>query len=161
MTSSADLHHDMLTLVRRFDHPPESVFGAFTTAESCASWMCPAPGAQVRCDPFDFRPGGCSVTQMDFGSEGTWRSTDIYALVAPAQLILMHSRLEGPDGLESATVATLRFTPDAGGCVLRMTEQGAFASAESVAGQREGWDAMFDTLSAHLSESLARLNSRV
>ena len=159
MTSSTNLHHDTLTLVRRFDHPPEAVFGAFTTAEGCASWMCPAPGAQVRCDPFDFRPGGCSVTQMDFGPDGMWKSTDIYALISPAQLILMHSRLEGPDGFESATVVTLGFAPDAGGCVLQMTEQGVFASAGSVAGQRDGWNAMFDTLADQLSENLARLSS--
>lgn len=150
-----NLHHETISLDREFSHTPAQVMKAFSTAKGYAAWSSPAIGCTVTCDPFDFREGGVVVVNMDMGDEGGWTNTDRFLVIKPGHIV-QSTTLEGPPGLECASMVSLELFDTPGGCRMKVTEQGTyFMGAEGAGMHKEGWQSMLDNFASYLADEYA------
>jgi uncharacterized protein YndB with AHSA1/START domain len=147
----AELVYDTLTVERRFPHSRKKVFAAFETREAQATWMCPAEGLSIKIADFDFRAGGRALFHMSMPDVGVWENEDRYQEILGGERIIQTSTLRQDGTLTFAGVVVILFEDDGKGCLVRVTEQGAFpAGPEEAAGHKEGWRLMLEGLGRYL-----------
>jgi uncharacterized protein YndB with AHSA1/START domain len=146
--------HAIFTLERTYPHPLKRVFDAFATEQGKAGWFSGEQhGAWQQLERgFDFREGG---EERLVGRWGDGTVSDFHARyldILPGERIVYVYEMRINGTKISASLATLEFTPTAGGTRLKVTEQGAFLDGYDDAGSREAGTA---ELLEQLGRSLA------
>jgi len=137
-----------LTMTRRYDVPPESVFRAWTDPAQLAQWLG-VPGRQTHVEAFDARVG--AAYRISF-SGGDMPTTVVHGrfeeVEAPSRLVFSWQWERGPAGLpEEETLVTVTFRAAGAATEMVLTHAG-FGSQEWRARHEHGWNCGLDNLAA-------------
>lgn len=151
-TTEAKARYDgfTLTLERRFAHPRERVFDAWTRPEALRSWFGPegmsSEGAEA-----DVRVGGSYRVPMvgpdgdDHIVYGTYEEID-----PPSRLVFTWAwEVCGDDPGGYEMLVTVEFQADGDATLMTLHQEG-LASAEARDRHDEGWSSSFNCLDAYL-----------
>ena len=158
--------HDGITvrITRCFDHPPSTLFAAFTTPELAAQWMWAGLGSQPYAE-IDLRIGGryriaISADPDDHSWPGDERAMrGVYLEIEPNRRLVYTLHWEADVGynrpcLDSIDEAvTVDFGETEAGCLLVFNHVGLPGDADSAEAHAQGVQASFDVLAAILDES--------
>jgi uncharacterized protein YndB with AHSA1/START domain len=141
---------ETLTLVikRRFDASPERLFDAWTDPNLAARWLFTGPTSQAHRAELDVRVGGAWVIEdrrggVDYRALGQYLEVD-----RPRRLCFTFGM---PRFSPAFNKVTVEIAPDGTGSLMTLTQEGL--PADHIAATRQGWNAMFDALAAHLAKS--------
>lgn len=91
MQNETNMHSKKgLTLVRKFNAPLSSVFGAFSNAEALAQWWGPE-GMKITVKHFDFKEGGTFHYSMTNESGSMWGLFKYVKIEAPGLIDFINS----------------------------------------------------------------------
>lgn len=146
-----------ITLRRRFAHPPERVFDAWTDPALAARWLFRTPtGRDMRCE-LDPRPGGnLRIVEWrpgvgDAEHLGTYEVVD-----RPHRLVFS---IGSPQYSGPVSRVTVEIAPAPGGCDLTFTQHDL--PNDWVEPLRIGWGANLDALEASLGQGAAERESQM
>ncbi|MDT0466459.1 SRPBCC family protein [Streptomyces gibsoniae] len=126
-----------VTVEKRINARPETVFGFFTDRDKWLSWM----GAD---GTFSFEPGGAYVTNVT----GDNHAAGAFVEISPyRRVVFTWGWTKGgmPDVPPGSSTVTVDLTPDGEGTRLRLTHSG-LPTAEACAAHEEGWRHYTDRL---------------
>jgi uncharacterized protein YndB with AHSA1/START domain len=135
-----------ITLTRRFAHPPERVFGAWTDPAVAARWLFKTPtGRDLRCE-LDVRVGG-RLRIVEWRPEvGDAEHVGEYEVVKrPSRLVFT---IGSPQYAGPITRVTIEIAPAPGGCDLTLTQHDL--PDEWVEPLKVGWMQVLEGLDAAL-----------
>jgi uncharacterized protein YndB with AHSA1/START domain len=139
-----------LTIRRRFPHPREAVFRAWTDPEAVAAWWGPE-GCTASVFEMDVRPGGAWRTGI-LVSEGKEHFVGgVYREVKAPERLVFTWAWENVGDSRHETVIVLEFF-DRGGATELVLTQTRFESVESRDQHNKGWSSSFNCLAQYLSE---------
>jgi uncharacterized protein YndB with AHSA1/START domain len=101
---------------------------------------------------FSFREGGEAVMLMSGEGLPDFVNHDRFEEIIDGERIIQTTTLRADGALDFAGCVTLVFTDDGDGTLITMTEQGVYPlDPASPAMHRDGWEAIFASLDAHLA----------
>ncbi len=154
------VEHARFTIDRRFDCPPQFVFGAFADPAAKRKWFVESEGWTIDGYEADFRVGGFERSQFGFGDGPPMGNETVYLDIVPERRIIFAYSMTMSGTPFSASLSTIRFTPEGSGTRLAYTEQAAFLDGKDRAEDREaGCRGLFEALAAHLKQITAKFNS--
>jgi uncharacterized protein YndB with AHSA1/START domain len=157
--------HDGITvrISRSFDHPPETLFAAFTDPHLAAQWMWAGIGSLPYAE-IDLRIGGrYRVAITADPDDDTWPGEEramrgVYLQIEPNRRLVYTLHWDADVGynrpcLESIDEAVIVDIQETGtGCSLSFTHAGLPGDARSAEAHAQGTQASFDVLNAMLDE---------
>ena len=154
------VEHARFTIDRRFDCPPQFVFGAFADPAAKRKWFVESEGWTIDGYEADFRVGGFERSRFRFGDGPPIGNETVYLDIVPERRIIFAYSMTMSGTPFSASLSTIRFTPEGSGTRLAYTEQAAFLDGKDRAEDREaGCRGLLEALAAHLKQITAKFNS--
>ena len=136
-----------LTIKRRFNAPPEKVFGAWTDPEKVKRWMGPGAVEVMRAE-CDLRVGGRYRWLMKSPDGEEHDVSGVYReVVANKKLVFTWAWKSTP---ERESLVTLTFKDDDGGTVMTLVHEQFFDEAARDSHQG-GWNGAMEKLEKYLS----------
>ena len=146
-----NVQHGNFTIERKLDHPPATVFCAFTDKDAKAKWFTGGSDWTLMEREMDVRAGGRER------AKGRWKSgtvTDFaarYFDIVPDERLVYAYEMHIDGRKISVSLATITFKAKGSGTMLTVTEQGAFLDGYDDAGSREeGTKGLLDKLEQSL-----------
>jgi uncharacterized protein YndB with AHSA1/START domain len=138
-----------LTIRRRFNAPPASVYAAWTDPEQMQRWFGPA-GAHTLQAQADLRVGGRFRIMFTTPDGEEHEASGVYREIADdAKLVFTWAWRSTP---ERETLITVALMPDGGGTLMIFTQEQFFDEAARDR-HNVGWSQSFDKLTQHLERS--------
>ncbi len=151
---TAHTHHNTFVIERTYNHAPERVYAAFSTAEGKAKWFAGPAGWKVAERTFDFRRGGQERVRGIWPDHGSSDFRCTYYDIVPNERIVYVYDMYANDQWLSTSLATIEFKKAAGGTKLVFTEQGVFYRPEGPAdavSREQGTRFLLDSVEKSLS----------
>jgi len=135
-----------LRIERQFSADAETIFDAWTDAESMKKWMCPGPGMTTPTAELDVRVGGeyslvMASPDAEYAHHGTYLEVD------PPRRLSFTWISPGTEGRSS--VVTVELEPNADGTLLKLSHD-RLPSEGSAQNHEGGWGNILETLENHL-----------
>ncbi|MFK0132376.1 SRPBCC domain-containing protein [Streptomyces rubiginosohelvolus] len=139
--------HSTFTLERTYAAPPAAVFAAWSDRDRKAKWFAAGDTRYA----LDFRVGG---TEAVHGGDGTGLvARSAYHDIVLDERIVYTTALFTGEVLSTVSLTTVRFSPDGGGTLLVLTEQGTFLDDQEQPQWREqGTGEWLDALGQEVDE---------
>ena len=154
------VEHARFTIDRRFGCPPQIVFSAFADPAAKRKWFVESEGWTIDGKEADFRVGGFERSRFGFGDGPPIGNETVYLDIVPERRIIFAYSMTMSGTPFSASLSTIRFTPEGSGTRLAYTEQAAFLDGKDRAADREaGCRGLLEALAAHLKQITAKFNS--
>ena len=118
--------HARFTIDRRFDCPPQIVFSAFADPAAKRKWFVESEGWTIDGYEADFRVGGFERSRFGFGDGPPMGNETVYLDIVPERRIIFAYSMTMSGTPFSASLSTIRFTPEGSGTRPAYTEQAAF-----------------------------------
>jgi len=139
---------ETLRIVRRFNAAPERVFDAWLDPKLAGRWLFTTPESESHTIELDVRVGGrWKVVDrrdgVDYTAIGEYRLID-----RPRRLVFTFGM---PQFSPEFAEVTVEFAPDAGGCLMTLSQDRV--AAEAIGPLTAGWNAMFDALAGVVGQS--------
>lgn len=155
--------HDSFSLERRLPAAPARVFRAWADARQKRRWFVDNDGPEWTTLYYenDFRIGGRErgawrMEHTDKTMAGEHANETVYLDIVTDERIVYAYTMAMDGTVHSASLATVTLEPDADGCRLTYTEQGAFfAGSDGVGMRRGGWSWLLDNLERSLMPETA------
>jgi uncharacterized protein YndB with AHSA1/START domain len=143
------MSHGSFTVERRYSHPPQKVFSAWSDPASKRQWFgTPEEGNPAHI--FDFRVGGREFNESPMG--GDMYTFDVrYQDIVPDTRIVYTYDMTINGKRMSVSLATIDLRPDNGGTRMIVREDGVFLDGLDTVKQREaGTNYLMDQLGGWL-----------
>jgi uncharacterized protein YndB with AHSA1/START domain len=146
--------HAIFCLERTYEAPAARVWKALTDPQAKQMWFgAPEDRTKVLERSMDVRPGGRERLMVSWDGGVITTFDAIYHDVVPLERLVYGYEMHMGDRKISVSLATMELKAAAGGCTLRVTEQGAFLDGYDDAGSREhGTGHLLDRLGAALRD---------
>lgn len=128
------------TIERRLKAPVKRVWQAWSTPEAKAAWFAGNATSEWAQEirEFDFREGGKDRLRGRWPSGFVSDFQNTYWEIIPEKRIVYAYDMHLNGVRISVSIATIEFTPDGAGTLLKLTEQGAFLSPFDAKGDDNG-----------------------
>jgi len=159
MTATATLErstvHSTFVIERRYKQPPARVFAAFAKAEAKRRWFVEGEGFTTDEYALDFRVGGREIWRGKHRGSVEVRNETVYRDIVPDRRVICCYDMYVGGNRISVSLLTLEFAAgEAGGTLLKLTEQDAFLDGYDDRLSREGGTrALLDALEAYLGHA--------
>lgn len=127
--------HGTFTIERTYKHPVSKVFSAWSNPEFKRQWFG-SPDPQKPGTIFEFKEGGREYNADRMGETDFVFAVD-YRDIVPDNRIIYTYEMHMNGRRISVSVATVEFTPAAGGTRMVLREDGAFLDGLDTSAQRE------------------------
>jgi uncharacterized protein YndB with AHSA1/START domain len=142
ITSTATTTKPSLTIRRRFNAPPEKVYGAWTDPEQIQRWFGPAGAHTVRAQA-DVRVGGRFLVAFQTPDGEEHEVSGVYRDIDPdAKLVFTWVWRSTP---ERESLVTVALAPDGGGTLMTFIHEQLFDETTR-ARHHTGWTQSFEKL---------------
>ena len=132
---------------RTMDHPPETIFDAWTDGEGMSRWMRPGPTQRAEVE-LDVRVGGAFTIRM-ISEEFDIEHTGVYReVVRPRRLVFTWNAPHLPE----ETTVRLELSPSNGGTELLLVHEG-LPDSDAVENHAQGWATIVEKLEGALAEA--------
>lgn len=120
--------HGEFTIERRLKASPKRVWQAWSTPEAKRAWFVGGDDWTQEIREFDFREGGHERLRGKWASGFVSDFRNMYWEIIPEKRIVYAYSMHLNDERISVSLATIEFSPDGSGTLLKLTEQGTFLS---------------------------------
>lgn len=136
-------------LVRRYPHPVERVFRAWSMPRHLEGWLRPDVECRLKVAKFDFREGGEFLFEYEWDGEASpVRGT--FLTIVPEKSLVYSWVPQAPDPYAGhETIVSVRFISIASGTEI-LVRHAVFPDATMRDRHRTGWAAALDLLAAQL-----------
>jgi uncharacterized protein YndB with AHSA1/START domain len=143
--------HSTFVIERRLAFAPAAVYAAWADPHAKGRWFVGPDDWKKSGHRLDFRIGGSERVSGGPPGGPVHHYHAVYQDIVPDERIVYIYDMHLDANRISVSLATVEFTPDAGGTRLRLTEQGVFLDGYDDAGAREeGTRGLLDQLEAAL-----------
>ena len=150
------INHSNIVLRRSYDASPARVFAAWSDPNALLRWGSPGEGWHSEIQKFDFRVGGGNVSSFGPAGGETYVSETRYLDIVPNVRIISAGAMTSEGRGLFVGLLTVEFKLEGSGCLLALTEQGAFLDGHDLPENHEaGWNAMLDNLGVEVRHSKA------
>ena len=136
-----------LTIVRRINAPPATVYAAITTPALMLQWWGPDAGPTIRAEA-DVRPGGRFSIAFRLLNGDEHNPTGVYREVVPDTKLVF--TWEWPGMPERESLVTFLLKPISGGTELTLIHE-KLPDEETRASHESGWSGLLDKLIVFLT----------
>ena len=150
------INHSTIVLERVYDASPARVFSAWADPNALLRWGSPGEGWHSEIRKFDFRVGGGEVSSFGPAGGETYVNETRYLDIVPNVRIISAGAMTSDGKRLFAGLLTVELKPQGVGCLLVLTEQGAFLDGHDLPENHEaGWNAMLDNLGVEVQRQSA------
>ena len=144
--------HDTFVIVRSYDSPLGSVFGAWADPHRKARWFAGSSDALGNGYQLDFRIGGRESNSGGPPGGPVYTYDAQFRDIVVDQRIVYTYEMSADHSRISVSVATVEFHETGAGTQIVLTEQGVFLDGHDTVAQREeGTRSLLDSLAASLA----------
>jgi uncharacterized protein YndB with AHSA1/START domain len=141
------IDHSTIMLERSYDASPARVFAAWSDPNALLRWGSPGEGWHSEIKKFDFRVGGGNVSSFGPADGETYVNDTRYLDIVPNVRIISAGAMTSEGKRLFVGLLTVEFKPEGSGCLLVLTEQGAFLDGhDRPENHKAGWTTMLDNL---------------
>ncbi|WP_375201176.1 SRPBCC domain-containing protein [Hyphococcus sp.] len=139
--SAPDIVHASLTVTRDYDHPPERVFAAWSSAEAKRQWFgADSDGFEIEEYKLDFRPGGSERCHGRKPGGGMFSNDGVYHYIVENEKIVLTYYMTIDGAPYSVSLTIIELTQHGKGTRLKLIEDNAFLTGvDENAGRTKGW----------------------